>query len=120
MAQPSVGRSLPVPPRSVPDNRAGGGTGCLLRLLWMGIGNLVLVGAAALILQRGALSAYDVLYWATVVGLGVVRYLDVALYGGTTADNRPATMADFRRYLLILGAVAVAVWAACHLIGPRL
>ena len=73
----------------MPDQmvRTSDATGCLsllVRLSWLVAGNLVLFFLAVSIAQRGALSAFDLAYGATVVGLIGLRYLDIARFHGLT------------------------------------
>ncbi|MEN6557521.1 MAG: hypothetical protein ABFC54_05000, partial [Thermoguttaceae bacterium] len=91
--------------------------GCLTRLFWMGIGNLMLVLVAVNIVQRRAgfaFSGLDVLFWGTVVALLAVRWVDIQFLQGQTADSRPATMADWRRYGLLVSSVSLIVWIVAH------
>jgi len=94
--------------------------GCLARVFWMGLGNLVLVLAAVAIAQNQAgfaLSAIDAVYWAVAVCLLAVRYADIQWLGGQTADNQPATSADWRRYAAVVMAASAAIWLGAHLIS---
>lgn len=94
-------------------------SGCLMRLLWMVVGNLVLVLAAVNIHQQGMgfnLTAADAVFWCVACCLPAIRYLDIRLFSGRTADNQPATMAHWTRYVVVLFAVSLAVWVAAHLI----
>jgi hypothetical protein len=100
--------------------KSGHSSGCLVRLFWMGVGNLVLVLAAIGIGQnRGGftLTAMDVLFWAMALCLLAVRYIDIRYLGGETADSRPASMSDWRRYALTVLGVSLALWLGAHLIS---
>lgn len=99
---------------------SGKASGCLVRLFWMGVGNLILVLAAVGISQHHAgftLTEMDLLLWSTALGLLVVRYVDIRYLAGETADNRPATMADWRRYAAALLGVSLALWVGAHLVS---
>ncbi len=98
-------------------DRAGG---CLARLFWLGVGNFILVLSAIGIGQRQngfSLGWLDVVLWATAFGLIAVRYADIAFFQGQTADSRPATMSDWRRYALTVLAVSLALWLGAHAIS---
>ncbi len=102
---------------SLKSGRVGG---CLVRLFWMGVGNLILVLAAIGISQNHvgfALTAMDVLFWATALCLLAVRYVDIRYLGGETADSRPASMSDWRRYALAILGVSLALWLGAHLLS---
>ena len=95
-------------------------TGCLgvlARLIWLGLGNGLLLILAAAITQPGADRGMDVLFWLVAALILVARYVDVRWLGGLTAEGERASMADWRRHVVILIPVAVALWAAAHFIA---
>ena len=94
------------------------GVGCLLRLFWMVIGNFVLVLCVIGMAQQGTggLGLLDVLYWATAAAVLAARYADVAVFHGRTSDDRQATLADWRRHVLVLLPLAAIAWVAVRLL----
>jgi hypothetical protein len=94
-------------------------SGCLVRLGWMLIGNVVLAICGIAIAQTpGRFSNYsvaDVIFWVTVVALVGLRYVDIRYFNGRKADNTPADMNDFRRYAMLLPAAAGGAWVILHL-----
>lgn len=86
----------------------------MLRLFYMGFGNMALVLIAILIIQRRAFSALDAAYWVVVAALLAARYVDIARFAGRTTDGEPAMMWHFRRYALRLLLIAAALWAGVH------
>ena len=90
--------------------------GCLTRIAWMFGGYmLLLMVAASIVVNRGALlTPRDAAFWAVVVAVVVLRYVDVRYLHGDTADGRPATMRDWRRYSLAVVGAAVLLWLAAH------
>ena len=90
--------------------------GCLLRLFWMIIGNVILLSCAYGIVQHHSsfLSLADVLYWVVVGFLLAARYVDIRHLHGTTADGDPATMNHWRRYATIVGVVSAGLWLVSH------
>jgi hypothetical protein len=92
--------------------------GCLSRLVWMGAGNIALVIAALAIYKSASWSIADLVFWLFVGLLISARYIDIARYQGTTAHGEPATVAHLKRYVLLLLAVAAAVWAVARALGP--
>lgn len=100
--------------------KSGRISGCLVRLFWMGVGNLVLVLAAIGIYQNRAgftLTTMDAILWGASLSLLVVRYVDVRYLAGETADNRPASMADWRRYAATVLGVSLVLWIGAHLVS---
>jgi hypothetical protein len=95
------------------------GYGCLVRLGWMFLGSgLLLILAVSIVHHKGSLfSGSDVAYWATVAAIAAVRYFDIARMHGRTAAGKPASIRDWRRYVLILAAAAVGIWAAAHAVA---
>ncbi|MBN1854784.1 MAG: hypothetical protein JW829_18775 [Pirellulales bacterium] len=96
-----------------------GSSGCLFRLFWMILGNLVLFFVAVQLLfhPRGWFSSLDVVYWLTTVLILVARYADIRFFQGTTAEGKPATLRDWQRHAFILVLVTGVVWLAVHLLG---
>jgi hypothetical protein len=92
------------------------GTGLLLRVFWMGLGNLLLVYLAGSIARGSSwsLTWRDIAYWITVVALVSARYLDVARYDGLTINSEPATQAHVRRYAVALLVIAGAIWGVAQ------
>lgn len=92
--------------------------GCLLRLLWMGLGNVALVLTALWIYRSAGWSIADILFAVIVLVLIGARYVDIVRYRGSTADgNEPATMAHWKRYALTVAAVAAALWVVARALG---
>ena len=97
-------------------------TGCLpdvVRLLWLMVGNGALFFLTILIAQRRALSALDFAFWATVVGLILIRYIDITRLNGLTKDGEPASLRHWRRYVLFLLLVSAGLWGLAHRVLPR-
>lgn len=93
--------------------------GCLIRLFWMIVGNALLFFCAMAIAQ-GTSSLFepiDALFWILVGSLLITRYVDIRYFNGMTSDGDAATMADFKRYALLLGFIAIGLWIGAHLFG---
>jgi hypothetical protein len=105
-------------PIQVDAPSASSSIGCLARMFWMILGNLILVLVAAAIWRNSSalsLSLADLVYWALVASLIAVRYLDIRHFGGKTSDGeRAATMTDWIRYASIVVAVTLVVWLVLH------
>jgi len=111
MPQPAAAEEQPLEP--VEYDPVGG---CLLRVFWMLLGNLLLLAAAYAITQSPALlGPADALFWLCVGLLLAARYVDVKHFKGRTAEGRPATLADWRRYALLLGGISLGLWLVAHL-----
>jgi hypothetical protein len=94
-------------------------SGCLLRLFWMGLGNVALVLTALWIYQSAGWSIADILFGVIPLLMIGSRYLDIVRHQGTTANGEePATMAHLKRYALTLVMVAAALWAVTRALGP--
>lgn len=93
--------------------------GCLLRLYWLVVAPIALLGLAATLAKSGAgpVSGVSAAYWVVAGGALVVRYLDIFRFQGETVDGKPASRADWRGFALRLVIVAVGVWAAALGIG---
>jgi hypothetical protein len=91
-------------------------TGCLVRLFWMGPGNLALFYFAGIIsrLPSWTLTWRDVAFWSAVAALIGARYFDVARFEGLTAQGEPATVRHFRRYAVWTILIALAFWLSAQ------
>ena len=88
------------------------GGGLLVRLGWMGGGTLTMLIAGFVIVSRPTwtFSGADAAFWAGALLAIVLRYLDVARYGGDTARGEPATMGHFTRYAVGVVGIGLAYW----------
>ena len=96
--------------------------GCLpvvVRLLWLVVGNGALLLLSILIAQERTFSALDLAFWGSVVALILVRYIDITRLGGLTKDGEPASLRDWRRYILFLLLGAGALWGLAHALLGR-
>jgi hypothetical protein len=97
------------------------GWGFLARAFWMMGGNVILVFSAISIFQRksGAWDwgVADIVFWVTVMAIAVARYLDIQVWKGLTAMGTPATKADLKKYLILLGTCSTVVWGLAHLLN---
>ena len=93
--------------------------GCLLRLFWMVVGNVILLFCAYGIIQHPSslLGIADVFYWAIVGSLLAARYVDIRYFQGTTSDGDPASLADWRRYTVVVVLVTTGLWLVAHAIA---
>jgi hypothetical protein len=102
-----------MPPTNPPKSqRSDPLLGCVLRLAWMG-GLPAVLFFSALFLADGRTIAGipPTLILAATVTLAVeVRWVDVVVAKGQTAEGQPATLRDWRRYAVILTATAAGLW----------
>ena len=92
-------------------------TGCLagiVRIIWLVVGNAALLLLTILITERRSLSGLDIAFWAIVVALILLRYIDITRLNGLTANGEPASLQDWRRYVLLLLLIAGGVWVLAH------
>ena len=86
----------------------------IVRLTWIAFGNLLLIFIAfSIALQRGGI-VLDVIFWAVVAGLILVRYIDITVFHGQTTESEPATLKDWRFYSLMLLLVTGGLWLLAH------
>jgi hypothetical protein len=93
--------------------------GCLVRLFWMGAGNIILFLCLTYIFHnrvRG-LVLIDLGYWLTVVAMVTARWVDIRSYHGDTVTGEPATMSHWRKYAVRLAIAALVVWIIIHLLA---
>lgn len=108
-------QSVRTVPESPPTSMAALG----IRMLWMFVGNF---GMLLLLLhiarnKETTFSPYDVIYIVLIPVVVFARYLDVTRYHGMTTYGEPATLAHWRRYAVVVVAVAIVGWLAAHAIA---
>lgn len=89
------------------------GRGCLpalVRLTWI-FGGILMVFSAVFIAQGRGGPAADLGPFVLALVLILVRFADIRFLGGETMDNKPATLAVWRRYALVILIVAGALYA---------
>jgi hypothetical protein len=91
----------------------------LLTIFGTLIGNLVIFFTALFILQHKGKVFYtaDIVFWGMVAAISLARFLNIKLYGGTTEDGEPVSMAHWRKHTGILLAIVTAAWVIVHLIN---
>jgi hypothetical protein len=101
-------------PPAQPDSHVPqqSGLGYLARFIWMLIGPVVAILSLLLIFQnrQGSFSTADAFLWGAVVACVVLRYIDVSRLNGLKATGEPASIADWRRYALVLVVIALVLW----------
>ncbi|MBI5495822.1 MAG: hypothetical protein HY904_12430 [Deltaproteobacteria bacterium] len=110
-------------PSTAPSASSTPLAGCLLRIIWMFLGNLALAGAAAAVFLAPAGTRYslaDLSFVLAAGGLAFVRYADIAYFHGTTARGEPATLKDWWGYVRVLAVVTVVLWLGSHALGALL
>lgn len=119
---PEVGRPAE-PAADQPAKReelAQTGGGCLLRVFWMLLGNIILAMTAyniAILHDSGFAVTASIVIWVTVAAMLGARYLDIKRFRGQTASGEPATMTNWRRYAIALVGIWLVVWIVALVIG---
>ncbi len=89
--------------------------GCFVRLYWMIVGFSVAVLCGVSIgNHQGGFSVVDAIYWAALLGALVARYVDMQKFAGRRADGAPMTLADWKRFSLIVLAAGLIGWVCVH------
>ena len=88
-------------------------------MTWLALGYLALLACADQVAKGRAPAVMDVVFFAVVVAMVVVRWVDITKFKGHTAAGKPATLADWREYSLILAAVSTGLWALARLAAAR-
>ena len=90
--------------------------GLLARLFWMLAGNaILLISGVSILHEDKGLHTADAIFWITIAILIPIRYLDIKFWQGGTCTGRSATMADWRKYVVMLIGIAGGVWVVLHL-----
>ncbi|HPQ70844.1 MAG TPA: hypothetical protein PKW95_17095 [bacterium] len=103
----------PTPTEESPPQ--GNAIGCLARIFWIaGILPLVIFAVEIGYKRQARLTLIDLFFWLLAFAMIAVRYADVRWFAGTTTDGKPATMATWRRYALLIGALTLGMWGAAQ------
>jgi hypothetical protein len=84
----------------------------------MAFGNIALVLLVLSIYRSAGWSIADLAFWLVVGLLIGARYIDIVRYKGATIDGEPATLAHFKRYVLVVLFAGAALWAIARALGP--
>ena len=103
---------------NVPQTEQSGCLSLFARIIWLMVGNVVLLGLALKIVLGRGFSFYDVVYWAVVAVILFVRYADVKWLKGLGTDAQPATMSDWVKHARLLLIMAGGVWVIVHALLP--
>ncbi|MGQ9607326.1 MAG: hypothetical protein ACUVTW_14095 [Thermogutta sp.] len=114
---PQVSSQSPRPSPQAPSPESMGG--CLLRLYWMIGGFLIAVlCGVSVVHHQGGFSLVDIVYWAAILGVPAARYADMRHFNGRRADGEPMTLADWKRFSVLVVIAGLIGWVAIH--GMRL
>lgn len=88
------------------------GKGFLVRLYWLFLGNALLFFLLVFIFEKHPKlpSLLDAAYSVALASLILVRYVDIRFLNGQTGEGKPATMAHWHRYALLIGSVGMGGW----------
>lgn len=102
---------------STPLREQASPAGCLLRLFWFFVGNMLLasVGISLLFRKSAAPSLLDLYYWSVVIFILAARYVDVRFCQGATTDGKEATMQDWKQHAITLVMSAAVAWGLLYL-----
>jgi hypothetical protein len=92
------------------------GTGCLVRICWLLLGNVaILIAARVIALHKESFwSPTDLAFWIIVAGMIAIRYLDISKLDGLTATGEPASMKHWKVYSLLLTVISLVIWGLSH------
>jgi hypothetical protein len=100
-----------------------GALGCLARLYWMFLGNVIIFfSAISIVLNKSEsfLTGLDWIFASGVFSIILFRYLDINYFKGARPDGQAATMADFWKYMRNVALSSMAVWGIAHLLKSLL
>ncbi|MCJ7777391.1 MAG: hypothetical protein MUP16_03665 [Sedimentisphaerales bacterium] len=103
-------------PTNQPIDKQSGILAILARPFWMFLGNFALLICAANILmgESSSTRTSDIIFWGAVAAMIIVRFLDIKFLNGLTATGEPATLAQWRKYAIMLIICSGIIWAAAH------
>ena len=92
------------------------GLGALARIGWMVVGTFLILSLGMAIASQPTWSfgIRDVFFWSAAVGTGFLRFIDVMKLNGQTSKGDRATVADLRRYLVVLAVFSSLLWVGAQ------
>jgi hypothetical protein len=103
---------------NIPDPRQDSLSGLFARLYWSLMGNIILLLLASKIYQaQTLLSSFDLLFWAVVLSMILVRYVDIKYLKGVNFEGLPATLEDWRKYLKYYPLFSAGLWILSHILS---
>jgi hypothetical protein len=105
--------------KAMDEGRTGSAGILLCRLIWMLLGPLFLGLIAYRTVRQadGWFTGTDIAYAGILVAMIVGRWLEMRSGTAMTATGEPATMAQFKRYVVILLIVAALAWIIVKAVG---
>lgn len=97
------------------DGKNEAAAGAFLRVYWMFLGHIAIF-VGAVLSGGGGFTWRDLLPGLAAATVIAARYRDVTAHHGSTADGRPATMRDVRRFAWIVLVATVALWSVFRLL----
>jgi hypothetical protein len=100
------------PQQNYSPNEKSSALARMIRLTWTTLGNFLLFIILILIIagSQEVRSVLNFVYCAVVAGLILIRYIDIKVFSGHTADNEPATLKDWLTYSAGLILMAGFFW----------
>lgn len=96
-------------------------SGCLLRLYWMLLGNVIVLASAGMMAKTGNLLLYGSVYVITVATIIFARYADIRYFNGHKADaSGPASMGDWKKYAVSASALYLIMLIAAIVLKARI
>jgi len=94
-------------------------SGCLVRLLWTFVGHSILLVLGLYIFEKhaSAFSIFDVFYFLTIALIIIARFIDIRSLKGETVYGTPASMAHWRRHVLLMVPVYLLFLILAHVFG---
>ena len=107
-----------IPIQNNPQNEKSSALARMIRLTWKTLGYFVLFIILILIIAgtQEARSVLNFVYCAVVAGIILIRYIDIKVFYGDTADNEPATLKEWLRYSVGLILMAGFFWIGAQAI----
>jgi hypothetical protein len=103
------------------ENEAGPGFAIFGRIIWMGLGPMVLAITTVYIVFQGTgwHTPADYVFFATVGAMVFGRWLEVLGGRPLTSEGAPATEKDFYRYVAGLVVLGLSMWMLANAFGNK-
>jgi hypothetical protein len=91
--------------------------GMVARIYWMLIGHSAIIFSAMYIASGKSPIITNTVFFLLVMSLILIRFIDIKIYKGQTAEGEPATMKHWQRFTAIVLGYSSAIWLLVFLIA---
>jgi len=75
----------------------------------------MMISAVTILMGEGSSTRIpDIIFWCIIPAMIIVRFLDIKFLDGRTTTDKPATLAHWRKYAVLLIIISAIIWLVAH------